>query len=173
MIMKQDRYKEIFFRNIAQTSPSPLGLEIERASGIELIDRSGKTYMDLISGISVSNLGHCHPAVVKAVQDQAERFMHLMVYGEYILEPQTQLADLLSSVLPSALDNYYFVNSGSEAVEGAIKLAKKYSGRYEVIAFRNAYHGSTLGSLSLMGNENLKSAFRPIDARCKAYGIQQ
>jgi acetylornithine/succinyldiaminopimelate/putrescine aminotransferase len=160
--MKSVSHRDIFFRNIAQTSPAPLGLEIDRAKGIDLYDRSGKVYKDLISGISVSNLGHGHPEVVEAVKQQAEKHMHLMVYGEYIQSPQTELAELMASLLPSPLDNFYFVNSGTEAVEGAMKLAKNYTGHYEVVAFKNAYHGSTQGSLSLMGNETLKQPFRPL-----------
>ena len=154
--------RELFIKHVAQTSPFPLALEIERAEGCYLYDRPGKKYLDLISGISVSNLGHCHPAVVNAVKAQVDKYMHLMVYGEYIQSPQVQLAELLTSVLPSLLNNVYFVNSGAEAVEGAMKLAKRYTGRTQFISFKNAYHGSTQGALSLMGDERLKQPFRPL-----------
>ncbi len=122
----------------------------------------GKEYLDLISGISVSALGHGHPAVVQAVKAQAEKYMHLMVYGEFVQSPQVQLAALLSELLPEQLEQSFLVNSGSEAVEGALKLAKRYTGRTKVIAFQNAYHGSSHGSLSVTGNEGLKRAFRPL-----------
>ncbi len=140
----------------------PLALEIVKAEGIYLTDVNGKQYIDLISGISVSNVGHRHPKVVSAIIDQVNKYMHLMVYGEYIQSPQVQLASLLSSLLPKSLNSVYFVNSGSEAIEGAMKLAKRFTGRSEIISFENAYHGSTQGSLSIMGNEEFKSAFRPL-----------
>ncbi|MCS6822681.1 MAG: aspartate aminotransferase family protein [Cytophagaceae bacterium] len=154
--------RQIFLNLIAQTSLSPLMLEIERGEGIYLYDATGKPYMDLISGISVSNVGHSHPHVVQAVQRQAARYMHTMVYGEYIMSPQLLLADALRKTLPQKLDNIYFVNSGSEAVEGAVKLAKRYTGRYEIISCFNAYHGSTQGALSLAGSGELKNAYRPL-----------
>ncbi len=154
--------RELFFRHMAQTSSFPLALEIEKAEGIYLFGPEGKKYIDLISGIAVSSIGHRHPEVVRAIKEQADRFMHLMVYGEYVQSPQVQLAKLLTDNLPQPLDNVYLVNSGSEAVEGAIKLAKRHSGRTEVISFRNAYHGSTHGSLSVTGNEKLKQAYRPL-----------
>ena len=154
--------RELFLRYIAQTSDAPLQLEIDKAEGVYLFSPSGEKYFDLISGISVSNVGHSHPRVVEAVCQQANRYMHLMVYGEYIQYPQVKLSQLLAELLPENLQSIFFVNSGSEAVEGAIKLAKRYTGRYEVMAFKNAYHGSTHGSLSLMGNENQKRAFRPL-----------
>lgn len=124
--------------------------------------RNGKRYLDLISGISVSAIGHRHPAVLEAISEQTERYLHLMVYGEFVQSPQTELAALLVKHLPEGLDNVYFVNSGSEAVEGALKVAKRYTGRTEIIAFKNAYHGSTHGALSITGNEKLKNAFRPL-----------
>lgn len=127
-----------------------------------MYDTSGKSYIDLISGVSVSNVGHTHPKVVQAVKDQAEKYMHLMVYGEYIQSPQVNFAQKISSLLPENLGSTYFVNSGSEAIEGALKLAKRYTGRTEIIAYRNAYHGSTHGALSVMGNEEFKNAFRPL-----------
>jgi len=154
--------RQLFFQHMAQTSNEPLALEIEKAEGIYLYDNTGKSYMDLISGISVSNTGHRHPEVVQAIKDQLDKYLHLMVYGEYIQTPQVKLASMLAGILPPALDCTYFVNSGSEAIEGALKLAKRYTGRSEIIAFRNAYHGSSHGSLSVMGNEYFKQAFRPL-----------
>lgn len=149
-------------QNVAQTSPTPLGLEIVKAEGIYMEDVNGKKYIDLISGISVSNLGHCHPKVVAAINKQSQTYMHLMVYGEYIQHPQTQYAKLLTSLLPPQLNCIYFTNSGTEATEGALKLAKRVTGRSEIIAFKNAYHGSTHGALSVMGNEEYKNSFRPL-----------
>jgi len=143
-------------------SANPLGIEIEKAKGIYLYDKSGKEYIDLVSGVSVSNIGHLHPEVVKAIKDQLDKYMHLMVYGEYVQSPQVKLAKELSDQLPDNLDNVYFVNSGSEAIEGALKLAKRYTGRSEIIAFKNAYHGGTHGALSILGSEKLKYAFRPL-----------
>jgi acetylornithine/N-succinyldiaminopimelate aminotransferase len=157
-----DSLRPLFFKHLAQTSESPLLLDIDHAEGSYLFDRTGKKYLDLISGISVSNIGHSHPSVVKAVQDQAAKHMHLMVYGEYIQSTQVKLADQLCRLLPPTLQNVYYVNSGAEAVEAAMKLAKRYTGRSEVVSFINAYHGSTHGALSLMGNERLKSAYRPL-----------
>lgn len=154
--------RQLFLQHLAQTSETPLALEIESAEGIYLKAVSGETYMDLISGISVSNVGHRHPTVIKAIQHQLEKYMHLMVYGEYIQSPQVKLSTLLSELLPDNLSSVYLVNSGSEAIEGAMKLAKRYTGRTEVISFKNAYHGSTQGSLSIMGNEEFKNAFRPL-----------
>ena len=154
--------RQLFFNHLAQTSQTPLALEIEKAEGIYLIDTSGKRYMDLISGISVSNVGHRHPKVLSAIQKQLDKYLHLMVYGEYIQSPQVQLAKLLTDNLPKNLNSVYFVNSGSEAIEGAMKLAKRFTGRTEIISFKNGYHGSTQGSLSIMGNEEFKNAFRPL-----------
>lgn len=153
--------RQLFQRHIAQTSDSPLMLEIIRAEGIYMFDDEQNRYMDLISGISVSNLGHCHPAVVDAVKQQAETYMHLMVYGEYVQSPQVKLAEAISNTLPKPLDSVYFVNSGSEAVEGAMKLAKKYTGRSEIISAYNGYHGSTQGTLSLSSDEELKKGYGP------------
>ena len=154
--------RQLFFKHIAQTSPAPLSLEIIRGEGIYLIAADGKKYIDLIAGISVSNFGHNHPDIVKAVQNQAARYMHTLVYGEYILSPQTQLAERLMALLPPSLDNVYFTNSGAEATEGAMKLAKRYTGRSEIVAFYQSYHGSTQGALSLLGDEYFKRAFRPL-----------
>ncbi len=154
--------RQLFLAHVAQTTDFPMLLEIERAEGVYIYDTQGKAYIDLVSGVSVSNVGHRHPSVVKAIQEQLDRYMHLMVYGEYIQSPQVKFADLLTSQLPSTLDSVYFVNSGSEAIEGAIKLAKRYTGRYEIVAFKNAYHGSTHGALSVLGDEYFKNAFRPL-----------
>jgi acetylornithine/N-succinyldiaminopimelate aminotransferase len=154
--------RQLFLNHQAQTSPAPIGLEIVKAEKLYLFDKDGKKYMDLISGIAVSNLGHRHPKVVAAIKNQVDQYMHLMVYGEYIQSPQVLLAKQLAANLPATLDCCYFVNSGSEAVEGALKLAKRYTGRTEIIAFQNAYHGSTQGALSVMGNETFKNAFRPL-----------
>lgn len=155
-------HRHIFLHNVAQTSPTPLALEIVKAEGIYMADVNGKQYIDLISGISVSNLGHCHPKVVEAIQKQAQTYMHLMVYGEYVQYPQTLYAKLLSSLLPPQLNCIYFTNSGTEATEGALKLAKRVTGRSEIISFKNSYHGSTHGALSVMGNEEYKNSFRPL-----------
>lgn len=154
--------RRLFLEHLAQTSPAPLGLEIVRAEGDFLFDASGKKYTDLIAGISVSNVGHRHPNVVKAIHDQLEKYMHLMVYGEYIQAPQVLLAEKIASLLPSSLSSCYFTNSGAEAIEGALKLAKRITGRHELVSFENAYHGSTHGALSIMGSEFFKNAFRPL-----------
>jgi len=139
-----------------------MGLEVASAEGVYITDVSGKRYFDLVSGISVSNIGHRHPAVISAIQEQLDKYLHLNVYGEFIQSPQVHLATELSALLPENLDAVYLVNSGSEAIEGAMKLAKRFTGRTEIIAFENAYHGSTQGALSILGNEALKSAFRPL-----------
>ncbi|MBE9469397.1 MAG: aspartate aminotransferase family protein [Bacteroidetes bacterium] len=154
--------RQLFLKHIAQPSSTPLLLEIEKAEGIYLYSKEGKRYIDLVSGVSVSNVGHCHPKVVKAVKDQVEKYMHLMVYGEYVQTPQVQYAKLLTENLPKKLDTVFFVNSGSEAIEGALKLAKRVTHRSEIIAFKNAYHGSTHGALSILGSEILKSSYRPL-----------
>jgi putrescine aminotransferase len=154
--------RQLFFNHVAQTSDMPLAIEIERAEGLYMYTPEGKSIMDLISGIAVSNVGHCHPKVVQAIQEQSAKFMHLMVFGELIHAPQSQLAQAIQQTLPQKLDNVYFVNSGSEAVEGALKLAKRYTGRQELISFKNAYHGSSHGALSMMGNDFFKDAFRPL-----------
>ncbi len=154
--------RQFFLQHVAQTSDYPQMLEIERAEGVWLFDPDGKRYADLVSGISVSNLGHGHPDIVNAVKEQAEKHMHLMVYGEFIQSPQVQLARLLAEHLPDSLSCTYFVNSGSEAIDGALKLAKRYTGRFEVVSFKNAYHGGTAGALSILGDERLKNAFRPL-----------
>ncbi len=154
--------RALFLQHVAQTSPFPMGLEIERAEGLYLYDRSGKAYLDLIAGIGVSSLGHRHPAVIKAVQAQLDRYLHTLVYGEFVLSPQVQLASLLAKHLPEQLDSVYFVNSGAEATEGAMKLAKRYTGRFEIIAATRAYHGSTQGAASLMRPTDFTQAFYPL-----------
>lgn len=154
--------RELFLKHVAQTSPTPIGLEIERAEGPYLYGVNGEKYVDLISGISVSSVGHRHPKVVEAIKAQVDQYMHLMVYGEYIQSPQVKLAEKIASLLPANLNSTYFTNSGSEAIEGVIKLAKRITGRYEVVSFRNAYHGSTQGALSIMGSETFKNSFRPL-----------
>lgn len=154
--------REMFYHYLAQTSPKPLALEVERAEGVFLYDTSGKAYFDLISGISVSNTGHRHPEVLKAINKQLDKYLHLMVYGEYVQQPQAELARRLCQLLPDPLGSVYFVNSGSEAIEGALKLAKRFTGRSGIVSFKNAYHGSTHGALSIMGCEEMKQAFRPL-----------
>ncbi len=154
--------REIFFRHQAQTSEFPLAIEIESAKGVYMYGPDGKEYLDLISGIAVSNVGHCHPRVVGAIKEQCERHMHLMVYGETIQSPQVQLVSLLTKHLPESLNSVYLVNSGAEATEGAMKLAKRFTGRSEIVSFKKSYHGSTQGALSLMGHESFKRAFRPL-----------
>jgi acetylornithine/succinyldiaminopimelate/putrescine aminotransferase len=154
--------RERLLRHLAPTSDSPMGLEIERAEGVYMYSPEGKRYLDLIAGISVSNVGHRHPKVVNAIKNQVDKHLHLMVFGEYLQSPQVTFADALTSTLPDSLDSVYFVNSGSEAVEGAIKLAKKVTGRSGLVSFENAYHGSTTGALSLMGNEEFKHPFYPL-----------
>lgn len=154
--------KSLFLKHIGQTSPEPMMLEIKRAEGCWLYGPDGERWLDLISGVSVSNAGHSNKQVVEAVKNQVSDYMHLMVYGELIQGPQVEYAALLSSLLPDPLDNVYFVNSGSEAVEGAIKLARRYTGRSGIVSFTNGYHGSTTGALSIQGSEIYKSAFRPL-----------
>lgn len=154
--------RQLFQQHLAPTSPAPMNIEMVRAEGVYLWDASGKQYIDLISGFSVSNIGHGHPSVIKAVQEQAARYMHLMVYGELIQSPVVSYARLLTQHLPSALNCVYFTNSGAEATEGAMKLAKRVTGRTKIIAFDKAYHGSTQGALSLIGDEYWRRSFRPL-----------
>jgi acetylornithine/succinyldiaminopimelate/putrescine aminotransferase len=154
--------EEIFLNNIAQTSPEPFLLPISHAEGIYLYTPDGKRYTDLISGIGVSVVGHRHPNVVKAIKDQLDRHLHVMVFGEYIQESSNLLARKLAELLPDNLNCCYFVNSGTEANEGALKLAKRYTGRTRIVSFKKSYHGSTHGSLSVSGNEVKKNAFRPL-----------
>lgn len=154
--------RELFFRHLAQTSSAPLALEIEKAEGVYLYTPDGKNIIDLISGVSVNNVGHRHPAVVKAVNAQMEKYMHLMVYGELIQTPQVVLAQKLAEHLPPSLNNIYLVNSGSEANEGALKLAKKATGRSGIICFEHAYHGSTHGCLSIIGGDYYQQGYGPL-----------
>ena len=154
--------RELFYRNVAIPSEEPEALEIVRAEGIYVYDDQGNEYVDLVSGVSVSNVGHLHPKVVEAVEDQIKKYMHLMVYGKYIQSPQVRLAGLMAEHLPKSLDSVFYVNSGSEAIEGALKLAKRMTGRTEMIAFKDAYHGHTHGAMSLLGNEKMKFAFYPL-----------
>ncbi|MES2112707.1 MAG: aspartate aminotransferase family protein [Bacteroidota bacterium] len=154
--------RQLFLANNAQTTNFPLLLEFERAEGVYMYNSEGTAYLDLISGIGVSNLGHSHPYVVKAIKNQVDKYMHLMVYGEYVQTPQVRFAEKLVSILPDNLQSVYFTNSGAEAVEGALKLAKRYTGRQQIIACKDSYHGSTQGALSVMGNEEFKQAYRPL-----------
>lgn len=154
--------RELFLRHVAQTSPSPLALEIVQASGSVLTDINGKEYIDLIGGISVANTGHRHPRVIEAIKQQLDAYLHIMVYGEFVEAPQVKYAQMLAAHLPSTLNAVYFTNSGAEAVEGAMKLAKKITNRVEIAAFRHSYHGSTQGALSVMGDEYWRNAFRPL-----------
>jgi acetylornithine/N-succinyldiaminopimelate aminotransferase len=155
-------HRELFFRHLGQTSPAPLAIDITHAEGLYLYDGSGKKYLDAIGGISVCNTGHRHPKVVQAIRDQADRFLHVLVYGELILSPQVEYARLIAQHLPDTLQSVYFTNSGSEATEGAMKLAKRITGRTGIVGFENSYHGSTQGALSLMGDEYWRNAFRPL-----------
>lgn len=154
--------RQLFLQHIAQTSPAPLALEIVKAKGVILEDAAGKEYIDLIAGISVCNVGHCHPKVVKAIKDQAEKYLHLLVYGEFVESPQVQYAKMLADHLPASLNSIYFTNSGAEATEGAMKLAKRVTGRTNIIAFEQSYHGSTQGALSILGDEYWRNAYRPL-----------
>lgn len=154
--------RQLFLNHIAQTSPAPIGLEIVKAEGIKMWDVNGKEYMDLISGFSVCNIGHSNAKVIEAVKQQVDQYMHLIVYGEFIEAPQVAYAKLLTDYLPQTLNSVYFTNSGAEATEGAMKLAKRATGRSKIIACNNAYHGSTQGALSIIGDEFWRNAFRPL-----------
>ncbi len=161
-------HRELFLKNLAQTSDFPLALEIEKAEGVYLYGKDGQKYIDLIAGIGVSNVGHRHPKVLQAIHNQLDKYLHLMVYGEYIQTPQVELAEALVKTLDlgckkyPVLDNVYFTNSGTEAIEGAMKLAKRFTERQEIISCFNAYHGATQGALSLSGSENFKRNYRPL-----------
>ncbi|SFR31495.1 Acetylornithine/succinyldiaminopimelate/putrescine aminotransferase [Robiginitalea myxolifaciens] len=146
----------------AQTGPYPMGLEVDRADGSYIYDKQGKAYLDFVAGVSACTLGHCHPKVVEAIQEQSSRYMHVMVYGEFVLEPALDLCRRLAALLPDPLDSTYLVNSGTEAMEGALKLARRVTGRKEILAAKDAYHGNTLGSLSLMSMEERMEPFRPL-----------
>lgn len=154
--------RQLFLEHVGQTSDNPMMLEVERAEGIYLYGRDGKRWIDLISGVSVSAVGHGNRQVIDAICSQAQDYLHLMVYGEAVESPQVRYAQRIASLLPDPLDTVYFVNSGSEAVEGALKLAKRYTERTEIIYYKNAYHGSTHGSLSVMGGEEYRNAYRPL-----------
>jgi acetylornithine/N-succinyldiaminopimelate aminotransferase len=154
--------RQLFLQHVAQTSMAPLALEIVKAEGCELFDASGRRYIDLIGGISVANTGHRHPKVVEAIRQQLDAYLHVMVYGEFVQSPQVQYAHLLTQQLPSSLNSVYFTNSGAEAIEGAMKLAKRVTGRTGIIAFKNSYHGSTQGALSIIGSEYWRNAYRPL-----------
>src|SRR5215831_16040109 len=154
--------REDFFRFVCQTSPEPLGVEVARAHGCVVVDTGGREYLDLLSGIGVAGLGHTHPAVVQAVRAQADRYLHTMVYGEYIQEPQVRLARQLAEVTPAGLSVTYFTNSGTEAVEGALKTARKYTGRPGFVGFTGSFHGDTFGALSVGGNPLYRTPFEPL-----------
>ncbi len=162
-----------FLEHVGQTSPSPMLVEVERAEGSYFYTLEGKRYIDLVAGVSVSNVGHCNPDVVAAVQQQAARYMHVMVYGEMVETPQVEYATLLAELLPDPISTIYFVSSGAEAIEGAMKLAKRYTGRGEIISMRRAYHGSTQGAMSLMGSpegDEWTAAFQPLVGKCSSIG---
>ncbi|MCF6342857.1 MAG: aspartate aminotransferase family protein [Bacteroidales bacterium] len=154
--------RQLFYQHLALPADMAEAVEIVKAEGIYLYDVDGKRFTDLVSGVSVSNVGHRHPVVLAAIHKQLDQYLHLMVYGKYIQSPQVKLAGKMAEHLPGSLNSVYFVNSGSEAIEGALKLAKRITGRTEIVAFNNAYHGSTQGALSVLGNEKMKNAYRPL-----------
>lgn len=154
--------RQLFLNHIAQTSDAPLALEIVKAEGCKMWDANGREYIDLIGGISVCNVGHRNPKVIEAIKNQLDKYLHVMVNGELILSPQTEFAKLLTDNLPASLDSVFFTASGTEATEGAMKLAKRFTGRTQIVAFKNSYHGSTQGSLSIMGDEYWRNSFRPL-----------
>ncbi|MBK7853655.1 MAG: aspartate aminotransferase family protein [Bacteroidetes bacterium] len=155
-------HRSLFLQYMAQTSPAPIGIEITKAEGSFLFDAAGKKYIDLISGITVCSLGHNHPKINAAIKKQVDTYTHIMVYGELIQSPQTLLAQKLSSLLPQNLNCTYFTNSGAEAIDGALKLSRRFTGKYEIVAFKNSYHGSSTGPLSLMSDEYFTSPFKPL-----------
>lgn len=155
-------HRELFFRHLAQTSAAPLAFEIVKAEGSLLYDAAGKEYLDLIGGISVCNTGHRHPKVTEAIKKQVDDYLHVLVYGELVQSPQVLYAQLLTSHLPASLNTVYFTNSGAEATEGAMKLAKRVTNRTGIVAFKNSYHGSTQGALSIIGDEYWRNAYRPL-----------
>lgn len=154
--------RQLFLQHVGQTSDAPLCLDIIKAEGSKMWDVNGKEYIDLIGGISVCNIGHRHPDVVEAIKKQADMYLHIMVYGELIQHPQVQYAKLLTEYLPTSLNSVFFTASGTEATEGAMKLAKRFNGRTQMVSFKNSYHGSTQGALSVMGSEYWQQAFRPL-----------
>ena len=154
--------RQLFLQHVGQTSEAPLCLNIIKAAGSKMWDADGKEYIDLIAGISVCNIGHSHPLVVEAIKKQVDDYLHIMVYGELVENPQVLYATLLSKHLPLSLNSIFFTTSGSEATEGAMKLAKRATGRTQMVSFKNSYHGSTQGALSVMGSEYWQQAFRPL-----------
>ncbi len=161
----EDEHKEntkLLDRHLAQTTLFPLSIEVDRAEGIYIYDKSGKAYADMISGIGVSNIGHGNRNVIEAIRKQSEKHLHVMVYGEFLQEAQSDFANLLTAQLPNSLDTVYFVNSGAEAIEASLKLAKRFTGRSKIISCQGSYHGNTHGALSVSGNEKKKNAFRPL-----------
>lgn len=154
--------KDDFFEYQAQTTPFPLGMQVSHAKGSYVYDEKGNAHLDFVAGVSACSLGHCHPTVVEAVKKQLDSYMHVMVYGEYIQQPAVELTKLMASQLPEPLNTTYLTNSGTEAIEGSLKLARRVTGRSEIIAAKHAYHGNTMGSLSVMGFEERKQAFRPL-----------
>lgn len=158
--------KNDFYKYQAQTTPHPLALEISHAEGSYIFDTSGNKHLDFVAGVSACALGHCHPRVVSAIKEQLDKYLHVMVYGEYIQEPAVELAKLLAENLPKNLSTTYLVNSGTEAIEGALKLARRATGRTQLLYAHNAYHGNTMGSMSVMGFEERKKAFKPLVPDC-------
>lgn len=154
--------RKAFLENLGQTSSAPMLLEIVRAEGVWLYGNSGESYIDLISGVSVSNTGHSNTYVTSAIRQQLDSYMHLMVYGEYVQSTQVLFAEKIVSLLPESLNTIFFVNSGSEAVEGALKLARRFTGRKEIVSFANAYHGSTMGAMSVQGSDKYTAPFAPL-----------
>ena len=154
--------RDDFFTYQAQTTPHPLAMEISNAKGSYIYDTTGKAYLDFVAGVSACSLGHSHPKVISAIKEQADKYLHVMVYGEYIQEPAVALSRLIAQHLPKPLESTYLVNSGTEAIEGSLKLARRFTGRSEIIAAKNAYHGNTMGSLSLMDFEERKQPFLPL-----------
>jgi acetylornithine/N-succinyldiaminopimelate aminotransferase len=169
-LLKEDKYtkgQDTFFKHQAQTTPFSNGMEVSHADGMYIYDVSNNKYLDLVAGVSACTLGHSHPAIVKSVKEQVERYAHVMVYGEYVQSPQYQLSQLLVDNLPTSLNCTYLVNSGTEAIEGAMKLAKRISSKSKIISFNKSYHGSTHGALSIMGEEVYKTKYRPLLPNCE------
>jgi len=160
------KMKKDFFKYQAQTTPHPLALEISHAKGSYIYDVSGNKHLDFVAGVSACTLGHCHPQIVSAIKEQVDKYLHVMVYGEYIQEPAVELAKLLANHLPKKLNTTYLVNSGTEAIEGSLKLARRATGRSQILYANHAYHGNTMGSMSVMGYEERKNAFKPLIPDC-------
>ena len=154
--------KDLFFKYQAQTSPFPLGMEVSYAKGSYIYDTNNNAHLDFVAGVSACTLGHCHPKIIEAIKQQADQYLHVMVYGEYAQGPAVDLCQFIADHLPDPLEQTYLVNSGTEAIEGALKLARRVTGRSQIIAMKNAYHGNTMGSLSLMDYEERKAPFRPL-----------